>query len=187
MASCCMLPQQRCSAPSIPPPTPHCHPCCSILAALQDRVPPRPFADIDAALRLELGAPAAELFAEFDSSATAAASLAQVHKGVLQDGSVVAVKVQYPKLEAQVGADLATMLALSDASHRLFPATNWRWLFQELQRRVSAVGCRTGVCMAGGHLLLAEMPPFCPLLSCPLTLSLLPAPTTPSRVLAAGS
>jgi hypothetical protein len=33
-----------------------------------------------------------------------------------------------------VAADLATMLVLSDAAHRLFPATSWRWLFEELQR-----------------------------------------------------
>lgn len=39
-----------------------------------------------------------------------------------------------PGLEAAVGADLATMLALADASHWLFPATSWRWLFEELQR-----------------------------------------------------
>ena len=47
------------------------------LAALQDAAPPRPFAEVDAALRAELGASAAQLFAEFDPVAAAAASLAQ--------------------------------------------------------------------------------------------------------------
>ena len=50
------------------------------LAALQDAAPPRPFADVDAALRAELGASAATLFAEFDPVAAAAASLAQARQ-----------------------------------------------------------------------------------------------------------
>lgn len=44
------------------------------------------------------------------------------------------VALQYPGLRACVEADLATMLILADAGHRLFPATSWRWLFEELQK-----------------------------------------------------
>lgn len=128
------------------------------LEALQDRVPPRPFADIQHVLQQELGAPAEELFAEFDPAATAAASLAQVHKARLQDGTQVAVKVQYPGLRASVEADLAAMLVLADAGHRLFPATSWRWLFEELQKQLqyeldfrneAANAARLAECMAG--------------------------------------
>lgn len=42
---------------------------------------------------------------------------------------------QYPGLQEAVAADLATMLTLADASNRLFPATSWRWLFEELRRQ----------------------------------------------------
>ena len=79
------------------------------LAALQDAAPPRPFAEVDAALRAELGASAAQLFASFDPEAAAAASLAQVHRARLADGRDVAVKVQYPGLAAAVAADMMTL------------------------------------------------------------------------------
>jgi hypothetical protein len=46
--------------------------------ALQDKAKPRPFPVVDRVLRLELGAGAEEVFAEFSAEATAAASLAQV-------------------------------------------------------------------------------------------------------------
>ena len=45
---------------------------------LQDRVEPRPFPEVELAIRQELGRPIAELFAEFEPEARAAASLAQV-------------------------------------------------------------------------------------------------------------
>jgi predicted unusual protein kinase regulating ubiquinone biosynthesis (AarF/ABC1/UbiB family) len=48
--------------------------------------------------------------------------------------ALLPARLQYPGLQSQVAADLATMLVLSDAAHRLFPATSWRWLFEELQR-----------------------------------------------------
>ncbi len=44
---------------------------------LQDQVAPRPFAEVELAVQRELGAPIAELFAEFEPEARAAASLAQ--------------------------------------------------------------------------------------------------------------
>jgi predicted unusual protein kinase regulating ubiquinone biosynthesis (AarF/ABC1/UbiB family) len=69
-------------------------PACRVLEALQDRVPPRSFAVANHVLQQELGAPVEQLFAEFELLATAAASLAQVHKARLHDGTQVAVKVQ---------------------------------------------------------------------------------------------
>jgi ubiquinone biosynthesis protein len=77
------------------------------LAELRDRVPPLPFPEVRAAVERELGAPLETLFAEFDPEPLGAASIAQVHRARLPGGEAVAVKVQYPWLEASLSADLA--------------------------------------------------------------------------------
>jgi len=51
---------------------------CRTLEVLQDQVEPGPVEDVAEVLQRELGAPASQLFAEFEPEARAAASLAQV-------------------------------------------------------------------------------------------------------------
>ena len=79
------------------------------LEALQDRVPPRPLAEVTARLREELGAPPAELFEAFEPEPIASASLAQVHAAELADGRRVAVKVQHLGIERLARQDLRTI------------------------------------------------------------------------------
>lgn len=54
----------------------------------------------------ELGKPISTLFSDFEDLPFAAASLSQVHRATLHDGTEVAVKVQRPGVESQIEADL---------------------------------------------------------------------------------
>ena len=88
------------------------------LEGLQDAVPPRPYQDIEARLREELGRPPAEVFAQFERQPIASASIGQVHLARLTDGTKVAVKVQYPDIEEVVRRDLNTL-------RRIFRIVGW--------------------------------------------------------------
>ncbi|AKT38293.1 uncharacterized protein CMC5_024380 [Chondromyces crocatus] len=79
------------------------------LTGLQDQVPPRPYAEIEARVQAELGKPVAELFARFAEEPIASASLGQVHEAWLKDGTHVAVKVQHRDIDEIVRLDLATI------------------------------------------------------------------------------
>jgi predicted unusual protein kinase regulating ubiquinone biosynthesis (AarF/ABC1/UbiB family) len=78
----------------------------AILKPLQGSAPPMSFATIRGVLEEDLGDPDA-LFLSIDREAAAAASLGQVHRGTLHDGTAVAIKVQYPGADESVKSDLA--------------------------------------------------------------------------------
>ena len=82
----------------------------STLSGLHDRVPPRSFKIIRRQIETELKRPLGSVFAEFDQTPIASASLAQVHAARLPDGRRCAVKVQYPGIEGVVRADLRNMM-----------------------------------------------------------------------------
>ncbi|HEY4017575.1 MAG TPA: AarF/UbiB family protein [Pseudonocardiaceae bacterium] len=81
-------------------------PVVAELSSLQTQVPPAPWPAICALLTEELGAPISDVFAEFDPEPLAAASIAQVHRARLHDGTDVVVKVQRPDIEPIVTRDL---------------------------------------------------------------------------------
>jgi predicted unusual protein kinase regulating ubiquinone biosynthesis (AarF/ABC1/UbiB family) len=55
----------------------------------------------------ELGQPIAALFAEWEDEPFASASIGQVHRARMQDGRVLAVKVQHPGIAKAVESDLS--------------------------------------------------------------------------------
>lgn len=106
------------------------------LAALQDDVPPLDAAVIRARVEGELGRPVAELFATFDDTPLAAASLAQVHGATLLDGTAVVVKVQVPGIEDIIDADIAALRTIANALGEL-PGVDLAMLADELSRALT--------------------------------------------------
>jgi len=84
------------------------------LCTLQDGVPPFPAAEALAVIQEDLGASTSDLFATFGDEPVASASIAQVHRGVLHDGRVVAIKVQRPGIEETIRSDLNILYVLAD-------------------------------------------------------------------------
>ena len=76
------------------------------LAQLQDQLPGFDSALAMACIEEDLGAPVDTIYGQLDREPISAASLGQVHKGVLMDGTKVAVKVQRPGLREQITLDL---------------------------------------------------------------------------------
>jgi predicted unusual protein kinase regulating ubiquinone biosynthesis (AarF/ABC1/UbiB family) len=79
------------------------------LEGLQDKIPSRPYEEIAARIRAELGDLPEVLFTSFNETPIASASLAQVHEAYLPDGCRVAVKVQYPDINKIAQQDLKTI------------------------------------------------------------------------------
>jgi ubiquinone biosynthesis protein len=83
------------------------------LEKLQDRVPPFPGLEAKAIIEGAYGRAVGEVFAEFDETPLAAASIAQVHTARLRSGEEVVVKVVRPGIRAKIDRDLEVMYVLA--------------------------------------------------------------------------
>lgn len=83
------------------------------LAQLQSSVPPDPPGSAESTIKAELGVDVGEAFATFEATPMASASVAQVHRASLKDGTAVVVKVVHRGAQAKVLDDLELMRALA--------------------------------------------------------------------------
>jgi ubiquinone biosynthesis protein len=91
------------------------------LAKLQDRVPPFPGSVARELIGAAYGQSVSQVFAQFDDTPLAAASIAQVHAARLKSGEEVVVKVLRPGMREVISRDLEVLQALADLAQRYWP------------------------------------------------------------------
>jgi len=117
---------------------------------LQDQVPPIPFEELLPQLEEDLGGSIDEFFLDVERQPLAAASIAQVHKAVLKDGTPVILKIRRPGLRKLIEADLRLLhrivdIAESESSEirRFHPKEVLRQFNQSLRQELDfAAECR---------------------------------------------
>lgn len=92
------------------------------LARLQDEVPPFAGENAIEIVEEELGSSVSSVYGEFDLEPRASASIAQVHRAVLRDGTEVAVKVQRPGIRHTIETDLEILQYIAGLAERYVPA-----------------------------------------------------------------
>jgi ubiquinone biosynthesis protein len=96
------------------------------LARLQDHVGPFPSEQAQQAVESAFGHPCAKLFARFDLAPLAAASVAQVHRAALPDGTEVVVKIRRPGAAEAVESDMRILRMVATVAQALLPPLR-RW------------------------------------------------------------
>ena len=132
------------------------------LEKLQSRAATFSFEQVEKIIQKEFGRPIGELFKSFEKKAFAAASLAQVHRAVLKDGTQAAVKVQRPNVEETIKKDIHILFFLAFLLEKYIPESKplrptqvvkefAAWTMRELDFKVEATNTErdTVKCLLG--------------------------------------
>ncbi len=106
------------------------------LAKLQDKVPPFSGKIAKKMIEKSLGMPLENIFQEFNMTALASASVAQVHAAVLLSGQSVVVKVLRPNIKKMIERDLDLLMTLARIANRYW-AESRRFKPKEMVEEVS--------------------------------------------------
>ena len=107
------------------------------LANLQTDAPSMGWLFVKRRMASELGAEWQSHFADFDKTASAAASLGQVHRAVSHEGAVLACKLQYPDMASAVDADLRQLKRIFALYERYDKAISTAEIHSELAARLA--------------------------------------------------
>ncbi|WP_425303065.1 ABC1 kinase family protein [Nocardia wallacei] len=105
------------------------------LAELRDQAPTVPFEQMRAVLEADLG-PLGRVFADFDETPVAAASIGQVYRATLRDGRTVAVKVKYPGVDEAVESDMRNLAMISRLWKSILPSAADEDVLDEIARNI---------------------------------------------------
>ena len=108
----------------------------AVLAELRSAAPPVDPSQIADVITAEFGAPPDQVFASWDPSPIASASIGQVHRATLPDGTQVVTKVQYPGVAEAVQSDLANAEMFAPLARLLSPNLKIRPLMEEMRDRL---------------------------------------------------
>ncbi|MEA2517261.1 MAG: hypothetical protein QOG16_1099 [Actinomycetota bacterium] len=106
------------------------------LTMLQNSAPPMDPEASRLVIKEEFGKSADEVYAQFIDEPVASASIGQVHRAILHTGEEVAVKVQYPGVDAAVRADLKNVSAMTKISVAIAPNLDPKEVAAEVKDRV---------------------------------------------------
>ncbi|WP_372985892.1 ABC1 kinase family protein [Marinobacter sp.] len=107
------------------------------LEKLQKEAPPMPFEVIVEQIEAELGKPLGELYEYVQEAPYASASIGQVHRARLHDGTDVIVKVQYPGVDDSCDSDLKQLrMTLRLGGLLKMPKESVDQLFAEIRERL---------------------------------------------------
>lgn len=102
---------------------------------------PRKPDEVNHVFELEFGKPPEELFAEFDYTPIAAASLAQVFRAKTKSGQDVAVKVQYIDLIKRFSGDFLTILSIQNIVQLIHKDYSFGWILRDVRKNLEQVRC----------------------------------------------
>ncbi len=134
----------------------------AILARLRDGAQHMPPQQLQKVLAAEWGADWRTRFTRFDATPVAAASIGQVHRAVMPDGRMMAIKVQYPGVAESIDADVDNVATLLRVSGLLPAGLDLKPLLAEAKAQLheEAEYGREGAQLARFGALLADDPRF---------------------------
>jgi predicted unusual protein kinase regulating ubiquinone biosynthesis (AarF/ABC1/UbiB family) len=106
------------------------------LGELRAAAPTVSFDDMRGVIEDEYDDPLDEVFEDFDTEPIAAASIGQVYRARLRDGRDVAVKVQYPGVNAAVRSDVQNLGLILRLMKRVAPGLDARGMADEIAERI---------------------------------------------------